>query len=723
LKVYIRVRPLDEQDIAGVVNSRPRTLTLKSKDEIVLSTRPSTKKENTGNKHIFRFDHVMNEFTTQREVFEVTTQPLLQKMLQGYNTSLIAYGSQGTGKTHSLFGKVSSGRHRAIITRAAEVILSEVEKARKEHLKTRVTMSFVQIFNEKLYDILDPSANGNIRFQEQADSSKATLDGVSEWAVEKVDDVTKQLRRNPNRVRESGRSHTVFSLRYYQEEKIPNPEEREVSVTSSYYRLLKGKIDFVDLVGVGRTTKHSTNDSSGNQAVAKTNKSLQTFHNVINSLIEKDLQNTTYKDSKLTRMLQETLGGNCFSSILITASPCPNCAHETLSCLQFASKISSIRNYPSQQMSVEERSEDLNCGDLSLCTSETSLDAKGDELEDELLPPIEMKPYTISKTSRSVASSNDKSRNVNLETKTETTENREKKIKTKIQGSVEDDLRKIKRKKRSSLVSHQDQMKQQTNKIQPFLEMSLDGRELSASSSTSTKILTLPRIDTPDKTRREDLTSLAALRTRTPPPGKTILDVSSNFRLRSSVDTSLSNSVKTVTRKSSRRSSIRASTESSKSKTDPEVKEASRAPTPEVMTSSANCCEQCRMREDKIRSNYDRMIMLSKRDRDEKEQKICELKKELERAQNESQMLAENERLREEVTSLKKDLDILQSDKMNMTSQLEIANNKLINMVPSIELYNLQDLRKKDSFNLVGGCRFDPCDFYSDFFRKSKKLR
>ena len=226
-----------------------------------------------------------------------------------------------------------------------------------------------------------------------------------------------------------------------------------------------------------------------------------------------------------------------------------------------------------------------------------------------------MKPYTISKTSRSVASSNDKSRNVNLETKTETTENREKKIKTKIQGSVEDDLRKIKRKKRSSLVSHQDQMKQQTNKIQPFLEMSLDGRELSASSSTSTKILTLPRIDTPDKTRREDLTSLAALRTRTPPPGKTILDVSSNFRLRSSVDTSLSNSVKTVTRKSSRRSSIRASTESSKSKTDPEVKEASRAPTPEVMTSSANCCEQCRMREDKIRSNYDRMIMLSKRDR------------------------------------------------------------------------------------------------------------
>merc|ERR1712133_10308 len=144
-------------------------------------------------------------------------------------------------------------------------------------------MSFIQFYNEKIYDVLDPSGNENIRFSEFPDLFP--LNGVTEWPVECIEDVTKQLRRNPNRVREAGRSHTVFTLIYHEESvSIDGITGEKVSKT------IDGKIDFVDLVGVERTTKHSTNDSSstGNTATAKANKSLKTFHQVVADLIDRE---------------------------------------------------------------------------------------------------------------------------------------------------------------------------------------------------------------------------------------------------------------------------------------------------------------------------------------------------------------------------------------------------------------------------------------------------
>uniref|UniRef100_H2XUV4 Kinesin motor domain-containing protein n=1 Tax=Ciona intestinalis TaxID=7719 RepID=H2XUV4_CIOIN len=291
----------------------------------------------------FDFDHVLPESATQKDAYDVTTHSLVEQVLLGYHACLITYGSASTGKSHSLFGKASSGKYKGLIIRAAETLLHSIEKETVENIKCKLTMSFIQVYNEKFYDILDPSATDNIRFHEFADASP--LEGVTEMPVQTVDDVTKQLRRNPNRVRDAGRSHTVFTLHYKKEE--TDFEKNTIQVTD-------GRLEFADLVGVNRSTKHSTHDVSGNSANAKANKSLQVFGNVVLTLAESSPQSTPYKDSKLTRLLREALGGNCITRLLVAASPCPNLTHETFCCLQFAQRAMTVVNHPEAHISFKE---------------------------------------------------------------------------------------------------------------------------------------------------------------------------------------------------------------------------------------------------------------------------------------------------------------------------------------------------------------------------------
>ncbi|CAK8693257.1 unnamed protein product [Clavelina lepadiformis] len=741
-KVQVRIKPLDEQN-EGRTSNRLRCVSVKSKQQLTLSTRPSLKKENNGNKHSFKFDHVLDENSTQKDAYDVTTGPLVENTLKGYHSCLIAYGSPGTGKSHSLYGKASSGKYKGMIIRAAEALINAVDKT-SANQKTDISMSFVQLYNEKFYDILDPSATDNIKFRDSGDIH--LLEGVTDLKVENSEDVTKQLRRNPNRLRDGGRSHTVFTLHFRKEEELTGDDEAKVKT----FRTTHGRLDFVDLIGVSRPTKHSTHDSTGNNATAKANKSLQVFGNVVWALTGKETQYPPYRDSRLTRYLREAMGGNCVTSLLVTASSCPNSAHETLSCLMFAKRAMGVRNYPAPYLSLENVEEGPTQNDVisndEVGEQPNIKQAKSDEIKhtsitspkpntpkkeattpatstqsppiqkkrshhSKVLPPInsrdangespELIPNEVSQASTGVntkdAQKNSRSR----------TFHRKQTSKDLSGDEPADEKRKSEKSKKLKRKS-----KTKTPEEVPPQYWQINGGD---GSGTPSQGVVLPQITTPDQIRQESNHldgSDAKSRRRSLSKKNSPLADAANFP--SSWDRNPTSSssnkeesleerktrcvIDSILHKSNSRSSDRkeafamlppSTSELPMTKSQVEIGIESTNP-PGLLPSSQvdyPCCVRCQEREEKIKRNYDRMILFSKKDRDVKQSRIEELELRIQKAQ--TVPLPELQRIAEEQVK----------DKQAMTrlkDSIEKYKKQLSTMVSATELSHLKELRRKD---------------------------
>ncbi|XP_078492099.1 uncharacterized protein LOC100178231, partial [Ciona intestinalis] len=687
-QVYVRVKPLDEQDLAGNPSSRLRSITVSGNERIILSTRPSAKKENHGSKICFDFDHVLPESATQKDAYDVTTHSLVEQVLLGYHTCLITYGSASTGKSHSLFGKASSGKYKGLIIRASETLLHSIEKDTVENVKCKLTMSFIQVYNEKFYDILDPSATDNIRFHEFADISP--LEGVTEMPVQTVDDVTKQLRRNPNRVRDAGRSHTVFTLHYKKEE--TDLEKNTIQVTD-------GRLEFTDLVGVNRSTKHSTHDVSGNSANAKANKSLQVFGNVVLTLAESSPQSTPYKDSKLTRLLREALGGNCITRLLVAASPCPNLTHETFCCLQFAQRAMTVVNHPEAHISFKEipvQMPEVPCIDPAENTDSVQIESN----TSTSLPPINLKSGFATPDLPDAGK----------EKKRASKDDREK-----------DSAKKKKRGKGKS--SNEVPMSESENPGSPplYWQINKDGTNIVSGG----KVLTLPHIDTPDVARKDtaSLSDFATLEAVTKSRQKNIgkrqqtNEISDASKIPTEhgnsrsptppkeafskvVDGRQRNSVPVALRKDERKEAFGLPPNSKsphllngRSNSQTKLSRPSSSSTSE----SSGCCSTCIEREDKIKNDYDRMILFSKKDRDAKQAKITQLEQLLVKIQNETAPLSEFQALRENKVKDRQRIEKLLSEQARLEALVEGCKSKMSQMVSLTEVANLQELRRKES--------------------------
>ena len=281
----------------------------------------------------FNFDKVFPSSATQQEIFEFVGVPIIEDVLTGYNGTVFAYGQTGSGKTYTMMGSnVSDETNSGIIPRALSLIFQSLASATNETEFT-VKCSMLEIYKETLKDLLGHSGELKIK---QDKRKGIYIEGLTEVYVVCEEETLEVLTTGEsNRTvastkmnSASSRSHQIFMVEILQ--KLPNGSEK------------KGKLNLVDLAG---SEKISQTGVTGNklEEAKKINLSLSALGNVIKALTDK-AEHIPYRDSKLTRLLQESLGGNFKTTLIVNCSPHPRNVEDTLNTLKFAQRAKTIKN-------------------------------------------------------------------------------------------------------------------------------------------------------------------------------------------------------------------------------------------------------------------------------------------------------------------------------------------------------------------------------------------
>eukprot|EP00477_Mikrocytos_mackini_P000904 GAHX01000971.1.p1 GENE.GAHX01000971.1~~GAHX01000971.1.p1 ORF type:complete len:1118 (-),score=269.63 GAHX01000971.1:28-3381(-) len=295
--------------------------------------------------HEYTFDHIFGQNSSQDELFQLIAKRVVDNSLSGYNATIFAYGQTGSGKTYTMTGQSEGDvlSKQGIIPRSISYLFSVINdrKTKPKDIEFKVKCTFLEVYNEKIYDLLDHT---NTSLQPRERNGAVFVEGLSEMEIE--DDISGFevfLSGNKNRKvgstcmnRESSRSHSVFTLIIVSKAK----QDGLITIKRSLFNL-------VDLAGSERQTKTKTVGASLKEA-AKINQSLSSLGKVIKMLSETTKQDKqqyiNYRDSKLTFILKDSLGGNSFCSIIANVSPLTSNFAETISTIQFATRAKSITN-------------------------------------------------------------------------------------------------------------------------------------------------------------------------------------------------------------------------------------------------------------------------------------------------------------------------------------------------------------------------------------------
>ncbi|KAI9575068.1 kinesin heavy chain-like [Glossina fuscipes] len=323
IKVICRFRPLSDDEIEDGAES--------------IIKLPNEAEENCisiGAKS-YSFDKVLHSDATQDRLYTVAAEPLVSDLLDGYNGTLFAYGQTSSGKTYSMEGIIGDTVEQGIIPRAVNEIFNRIRSKAME-FEFLVKVSYFEIYMEKIHDLLDAS-KVNLQIHESR-TRKPYVKDISERYVsspEDVFDIIEEGRLNrhvsvTNMNKYSSRSHSVFSIRVNQKNLI-------------HQRQLSGTLYFLDLAGSEKVSKTGANGVVLNEAKI-INKSLSALGNVISALSDSKKTHIPYRDSKLTRILQESLGGNARTTVLLCCSPADTSESETKSTLEFGRRAKNIKN-------------------------------------------------------------------------------------------------------------------------------------------------------------------------------------------------------------------------------------------------------------------------------------------------------------------------------------------------------------------------------------------
>ncbi|XP_066353038.1 kinesin-like protein KIN-5B [Miscanthus floridulus] len=345
VQVVLRCRPLSEEEQRANVQSAISCNDLKREVTVLHSLFKQLDKT-------FTFDKVFGPKSQQRSIYDHAVAPIVTDVLEGYNCTVFAFGQTGTGKTYTMEGemrlKVSELPDTAgVIPRAVRHIFDMLE-ARKADYSMKVT--FLELYNEDITDLL--SLEGQSRFPEGRQKRPITLmedgkggaviRGLEEIVVYSPSEIYRLLEHGSARRRtadtalnkQSSRSHAVFSINIHVKETTVGNEE-----------LMKyGRLNLVDLAGSENIARSGAREGRAREA-GEMNKSLLTLGRVITALVEHSVH-VPYRDSKLTRLLRESLGGKAKTCIIATVSPSVHFLEETLVTLDYASQAKSIRNKP-----------------------------------------------------------------------------------------------------------------------------------------------------------------------------------------------------------------------------------------------------------------------------------------------------------------------------------------------------------------------------------------
>lgn len=287
----------------------------------------------------FEFDTAFSEEASQHVVYDRIGQPAVQDVLAGYNGTILTYGQTGSGKTFTLFGPSFTERElRGLAPRAAEQLVQQCLERPSELEQVSIYCTFLEIYRERMRDLLHPS-NQSLRIKEIPQRG-LIVDGLTQDEISSTKDVFKALNagnawRSVAATRQnqySSRSHAIFTI-YVSRRCASGSNVRERS----------GKLSLVDLAGSERVSRsHCVGETL--EEAKKINSSLTALGKVIDALVERR-GHIPYRDSTLTRVLEEALGGNSRTTLLVAASACAQYLDETICSLRFASRAQKVSNF------------------------------------------------------------------------------------------------------------------------------------------------------------------------------------------------------------------------------------------------------------------------------------------------------------------------------------------------------------------------------------------
>ncbi|KAG1656088.1 Osmotic avoidance abnormal protein 3 [Nymphon striatum] len=288
----------------------------------------------------FTFDGCYGTESQTEQIYNEIAFPVVEGVTEGYNGTIFAYGQTGCGKSFSMQGIENSSTQKGIIPRAFEHIFEAI--ASSESSKYLVHSSFLEIYNEEIRDLLGKDNKKKLELKEHPEKG-VYIPGLSVHAVHNVLECEAIMKKGwSNRSvgatlmnADSSRSHSIFTIYL---ETMQNRDDGQEHIR-------KGKLNLVDLAGSERQAKTGATGDRLKEAT-KINLSLSALGNVISALVDGKSKHIPYRDSKLTRLLQDSLGGNTKTLMVACLSPADNNYDETLSTLRYANRAKNIKNKP-----------------------------------------------------------------------------------------------------------------------------------------------------------------------------------------------------------------------------------------------------------------------------------------------------------------------------------------------------------------------------------------
>ncbi|KAG0659321.1 kinesin-like protein Klp5, partial [Maudiozyma exigua] len=290
----------------------------------------------------FVFDKLFDENASQEEIYEDTTSSLIDSVIEGYNATVFAYGATGCGKTYTISGTPDEP---GIIFQAMQDLFQRIEQLTDEQ-EFKISISFLEIYNERIRDLLKPETNYKKLVIREDDNHHTTVANLSHHYPENVQEVIDLvIRGNINRTTSateanevSSRSHAVLQVHVIQTNKKID------FITDQKYATLS----IIDLAGSERAASTKNRGQRLHEG-ANINRSLLALGNCINALCIEEAHNSKrinhipYRDSKLTRLLKFSLGGNCKTVMIVCVSPSSSHYDETLNTLKYANRAKEIK--------------------------------------------------------------------------------------------------------------------------------------------------------------------------------------------------------------------------------------------------------------------------------------------------------------------------------------------------------------------------------------------
>lgn len=331
VQVVVRCRPMDEKENARNCTRVVQIIGSRGAVEI-RNPREDASKDAV---KVFSFDSVYDWNSTQQDIYEETVRPLVSSVLDGFNGTIFAYGQTGTGKTYTMEGLKKDAQKRGIIPRSFEQIFTHI--SRSENIQYLVRASYLEIYQEEIRDLLHQDQSLRFELKEKPDTGVFVKD-LSSSVCKNAEEIQQLMNLgNQNRTigatnmnEHSSRSHAIFII--------------TIEMGDSY-GIRVGRLNLVDLAGSERQSKTGSSGERLKEA-SKINLSLSALGNVISALVDGKTSHVPYRDSKLTRLLQDSLGGNSKTIMVANIGPASYNYDETLTTLRYANRAKNIKNKP-----------------------------------------------------------------------------------------------------------------------------------------------------------------------------------------------------------------------------------------------------------------------------------------------------------------------------------------------------------------------------------------